>query len=77
MNVRLGAGTSHPSNLLRYSARNVRFRKKLPFNVHLLDVVFAATTDVPHPAILLQLEVSLHYLAALSRRQITIANSCF
>jgi hypothetical protein len=26
---------------------NVRFRESLPFNVHLLDVVFAAAPDVP------------------------------
>jgi len=35
--------TGHPSNLLRHSARNVRFRENLPFNIHLLDDVFAAT----------------------------------
>jgi hypothetical protein len=46
MDVRLGARTSHPSNLLGYYARNVRFRENLPFNVHPLDVVKAAKVTV-------------------------------
>ena len=39
--------TGHPTKLLGNFTRNVRVRENLPFNVHLLDVVFAAKLAVP------------------------------
>ena len=47
MNVRLAARTGHPTKLHGNFTRNVRIRENLPFNVHLLDVVFAAKLAVP------------------------------
>jgi hypothetical protein len=40
------AGTGHPNKLLGDFTRNVWIRENLPFNVHLLDVVFAAELAV-------------------------------
>jgi len=42
LNVWLVGRTGHPTKLLGNFTRNVRIRENLPFNVHLLDVVFAA-----------------------------------
>jgi hypothetical protein len=42
LNDRNGADTGHPTKLLGYSPRKGRKNLNLPFNVHPLDVVFAA-----------------------------------
>jgi len=43
------ARTGHPTKLLGNFTRNVRVRENLPFNVHPLDVVFAATPVIHWP----------------------------
>ena len=62
-------GCLRPSESLRYSLGNVRFRKKLPFRGYPLDVVFAATSDVPILQAVLTLSANSCHTQMVGERQ--------
>jgi hypothetical protein len=61
LNDRYGSNTGHPTKLLGYLPEKGRKNLNLPFNVHPLDVVFAAELAVHAQQAVLTLSGKTHH----------------